>query len=93
MLHVFETYAMKIFGFCPERFCAQAHVKVGVGPLHRGIGRGNKTQIRRLCIVGRTATMCGVVDGRELDGREMERKPRLKNTKKTRMKRNICSLD
>ena len=48
-------------------------MKVGVGALEE-MERRNKTQVRRLCIVGRTG--CGVVDRPEIDGKKMERKPR-----------------
>ena len=35
----FGTYAIENCGFCQEWFCAQAYVKVGVGALHKGIGK------------------------------------------------------
>ena len=49
--------------------------------------RRNKARIRRLCIVGRTG--CGDVHRREIDGKGMERKPRLKKISKPWMKRDI----
>ena len=77
MRHLVETYAIQNSGFCWEWFCAQAYVKVGVGALHRGMERRNNANKKVVCsIVGRTG--CGVVDRREIDGKKMERKPRLK---------------
>ena len=61
MLHVFETYGVENCGYCREWFCAQTgiksslYVKVGVVHCIEELERRNKTQIRRLGIVGRTA--------------------------------------
>ena len=80
MLHVFETYAFKRCGFRREWFRAQAYVKVGVGALHRGIGK-RKQNANKGVVYSREN--CGVVvDRREIDGKKMERKPRLKKKKK-----------
>ena len=87
MLHVCETYAIKICGFCREWFCAQAYVKVGVGALHRGIGK-TKQNANKEVVCSREN--CGVVKRREIDGMKMERKPRLKKENKSWMKRNMC---
>ena len=75
MLHVFETFAIENCEFCREWFCAQAYVKVGVGALHRGIGKTKQNANRE---VVHSRKDCGVVDRREIDGKKMERKPRLK---------------
>ena len=87
MLHVFETYANKNCGFCRELFCAQAYVKVGVGALHRGIGK-TKQNANKEVVYSREN--CGVVDRREIDGKKVERKPRLKKINKPCMKRDTC---
>ena len=79
MLHVFETYAIKNCVFFWEWFCAQAYVKVGVGALHRGIGKA-KQRANKEVVYSREN--CGVVDRREIDGKKIERKPRLKKKKR-----------
>ena len=60
-----------------------------VGALHRGTGKTKQNaNNRKLCIVvGREN--CGAVDRRQIDGKKMERKPRLKQKKKW-MERKIC---
>ena len=88
MLHVFETYAIKKCGFCREWFCSQAYVKIGVGALHRRIGKTKQSTNNKEIVY--SGENYGVVDRRGIDGKEMERKPWLKTTKKTWMKRNIC---
>ena len=75
MLHVFETYAIANCGFCREWFCAQAYMKVGVDALHRGIGKTTQSANKEVVY---SRENCGVVDMREIDGKKMETKPRLK---------------
>ena len=70
MLHVFETYAIKNCGFCREWFCAQAHVKVGVSALHRGIGKTKQNANKE--VVYSRENCCGPVDRREIDRKKME---------------------
>ena len=76
MLHVFETYAIENGGFCREWFRAQAYVKASVGALHRGIGK-TKQDTNKEVVYNRENR--GVVDRRDIDGKKMERKPRVKN--------------
>ena len=82
-MHAIETCGF----FCQEWFCAQAYVKEGVGALHRGIGQTKQSANKE---VVNSRENCGVVDRREVDGGEMETKPRLEKTNKPWMKRNIC---
>ena len=89
VLHVFETYTIGKCGFCREWFCAQAYyVKVGVGALHRGIGKTKQNANKE--VVYSSRENCGVVDRREIDGKKMERKPRLKIINISWLKRNTC---
>ena len=62
-------------------------MKVGVGALHRGIGK-TKQNANKEVVYSREN--CGVVDGREIDGKKMERKLRLKKKNKSWTKRNKC---
>ena len=55
--------------FCWEWYRAQAYVKEGVGALHRGIGQ-TKQNANKQVVYSRDN--CGVVDGREIDGKKME---------------------
>ena len=57
LIRVFETYATKNCGFCREWFCAQAYVEVGVGALHRGIGKTKRNANQEIVIVGRTVVL------------------------------------
>ena len=48
----------------------------------KDLERRNQTQIREEVVY--SGENCGVVDRREIDGKKMERKARLKKTKKKR---------
>ena len=61
-------------------------MEVGVGELHRGIGK-TKQNANKEVVYSREN--CGVVDRREIDEKNMETKPRSKK-KKTGIKRNTC---
>ena len=57
----------------------RTYVKVGVGALHRGNGKTKQNAKNKEVVYSRGN--CGVVDRREIDGKKMERKPRLKKDK------------
>ena len=54
-------------------------MKVGVGALHRGIGKTNQNATKEVVY---SRENCGVVHRRQIDGKKMERKLRLKKKKK-----------
>ena len=62
-------------------------MKVGVGALHRGIGKTKQNANKK---VAYSRENCGVVDRREIDGKKMERTPRLE--KKINHGRNVTSV-
>ena len=65
-------------------------MKVGVGALHRGIGKAKQSANKEVVY---SRENCGVVDRREIDGKKMKRKPRLKKMNKPWVKRNLCSKE
>ena len=82
---------LKMVGFVRSSFAhGHIYVKVGAGALHRGNGTTKQNANTEVVyIVGRTG--CGVVlDRRGIDGKKMERKPRLKIIYRPLMKRNTC---